>query len=306
MCFCGFFALISKCHRQRFKNGGLFCGSDSDEEEARDNNVYGYPNDFEGRNFAENDQSIESTESDFDSDDSSDNQNAALNGVSEVAFVKESTVGYVFISSQRNVVSDQPRPRKRRRAMTAAPDEARRTQQQPRPQFTWNQNNLNNTVPEFLLRPGPTRVWGGESSPVNCFQLFWDDELFEFLTEMTNKNAERKRTENPEKHKSPWRPITCLSEMKAFIGVCVAMGILKLPDLHDYWQTSYRLFEIIEWNEHMNRDRFKAIMRYLKFCDEEVDKPQPREGQDQASPNKLYKVRRFLNKLLQRYEWTSH
>lgn len=30
-----------------------FCGSDSDEE-ARDNNVYGYPNDFEGRNFAEN------------------------------------------------------------------------------------------------------------------------------------------------------------------------------------------------------------------------------------------------------------
>lgn len=143
---------------------------------------------------------------------------------------------------------------------------------------------------------------------MNCFQLFWDDELFEFLREMTNKNAERKSTENPEKHKSPWRPITCLSEMKAFIRVCVAMGILKLPDLHDYWQTSYRLFEIIEWNEHMSRDRFKAIMRYLKFCDEEVDKPQPREGQDQPSPYKLYKVRRFLNKLLQRYdqEWTSH
>lgn len=99
-----------------------------------------------------------STESDFDSDDSSDNQNAALNEVSEVASVNESTVGYVFISSQRNAVSDQPRPRKRRRATTAAPDEARRTQQQPRPQFTWNQNNPNNTVPEFLLRLGPTRV----------------------------------------------------------------------------------------------------------------------------------------------------
>lgn len=34
-----------------------------------------------------------STESDFDSDDSSDNQNAALNEVSEVASVNESTVG---------------------------------------------------------------------------------------------------------------------------------------------------------------------------------------------------------------------
>ena len=78
------------------------------------------------------------------------------------------------------------------------PDEARHTQQQSRPQFTWNQKNPNNTVPEFLLRPGPTHVWGGELSPMNCFQLFWDDELFEILREMTNKNAERKRTENPE------------------------------------------------------------------------------------------------------------
>lgn len=107
---------------------------------------------------------------------------------------------------------------------------------------------------------------------------------------MTNKNSEVKRAENPEKHKSPWRPITSLSEMKAFIGFCVAMGILKLPDLHSYWQKSYRLFEIADWNEHMNRERFKSIMRYLKFCDEDVDKPQPREGQDQPSPAKLYKI----------------
>ena len=48
---------------------------------------------------------------------------------------------------------------------------------------------------------------------------------------MTNKNAEKKRADNPDKHKSPWRPITSVGEMKGFIGVCVAMGILKLPDL---------------------------------------------------------------------------
>ena len=124
---------------------------------------------------------------------------------------------------------------------------------------------------------------------------------------MTNKNAEKKRADNPDKHKSPWRPITSVGEMKAFIGVCVAMGILKLPDLHDYWQKTYRLFEIGQWNEHMSRERFKGIMRYLKFCDEEIDKPQPRDGQD-PSPDKLYKVRRFLDKLLPKYdqEWVSH
>lgn len=102
--------------------------------------------------------------------------------------------------------------------------------------------------------------------------------------------------------------IKSLSEMKAFIGVCVAMGMLKHTDLHDYWQKSYWLFEIGQWNEHISRERFKDIMAYLKFCDEEVDKPQPRDGQDQPLPDKLYKVRRFLTKLLPKYgkEWISH
>lgn len=39
-------------------------------------------------------------------------------------------------------------------------------QQQQQSQFIWNRNNPNNTVPEFRLRPGPTCVWEGESSPV--------------------------------------------------------------------------------------------------------------------------------------------
>lgn len=60
----------------------------------------------------------------------------------------------------------------------------------------------------------------------------------------------------------------------------------------------------------MNRDRFLAILRYLKFCDEEVDN-QPQQvtpGQPPAQPDKLYKVRRFLDQLLPRYaaEWTGH
>lgn len=58
----------------------------------------------------------------------------------------------------------------------------------------------------------------------------------------------------------------------------------------------------------MSRERVKDITGYLKFCDEEVNKPQSRDGQDQPSPDKLYKVRRFLRKLLPKYdqEWVSH
>lgn len=90
--------------------------------------------------------------------------------------------------------------------------------------------------------------------------------------------------------------------------ICCMHGILKLPDLQDWWQKSYWLPEIGQWNEHMSRKRYKGIMRYLKFCDQEVDKPQPRNGQNQPSPEKLYKVRRFLGKLIPKYnpKWVRH
>ena len=35
---------------------------------------------------------------------------------------------------------------------------------------------------------------------------------------------------------SPWRPIT-KEELLAFIGVIIAMGVVKLPSADDYWST---------------------------------------------------------------------
>lgn len=38
-----------------------------------------------------------------------------------------------------------------------------------------------------------------------------------------------------EKNRSKWDSV-CVSEMKTYSGLCIAMGIIKLPSLHDYWQ----------------------------------------------------------------------
>ena len=127
---------------------------------------------------------------------------------------------------------------------------------------------------------------------------------------MTNKNALVKRRSNPGKHKTKWSEIENINEMKTFFGICVAMGILKPPEIHLYWQRKYSLFQIADWNQHMNRDSFIAILRYLKFCDEEVES-QPQQvvpDQPPAHPDKLYKGRRFLDQLLPRYaaEWTDN
>lgn len=127
---------------------------DSHSEQAIDDNIYGYPNNVERRNFAENDEDIGSASSDFDSND---NQNVDVNRVPEIVFINEDTVDQVFISNERadastNTTSNPSRPWKRQRATTGTQNQARHLQQQP-PQFNWNQNNSNNTVPEFRLKP---------------------------------------------------------------------------------------------------------------------------------------------------------
>ena len=47
-------------------------------------------------------------------------------------------------------------------------------------------------------------------------------------------------------------------ELKTFFGICVASGILKLPE----WEKKYSMFEIADWGQHMSCNRFLAIFCY--------------------------------------------
>ena len=204
-------------------------------------------------------------------------------------------------------VEVQPRASKRPRRNVTQKTQQRGSQPA---QFVWGQGAVDNEIPAPQVRPGPVRVWGGESTPLTLFQLFWDENLFDFIKNMANKNALVKRRANAEKHKTKWSEIENINEMKTFFGICVAMGILELPEIHLYWQRKYSLLEIADWNQHMNCDRFIAILRYLNFCDEEVESQPQQVAPDQApaQPDKLYKVRHFLDQLLPRYaaEWTGN
>lgn len=39
---------------------------------------------------------------------------------------------------------------------------------------------VHNEICAFQVRPSPARVWGGECTPLTSFQLFWDDNLFDY------------------------------------------------------------------------------------------------------------------------------
>ena len=49
---------------------------------------------------------------------------------------------------------------------------------------------------------------------------------------MTNLNAQKKRAAGTDG--GPWKDVT-LEELKAFFGLNVAMGIVKLPEAKMYW-----------------------------------------------------------------------
>ena len=81
-------------------------------------------------------------------------------------------------------VEVQPRARKRPRKTVTQKTQQRRSQPA---QFVWGQGAVDNEIPAFQVRLGPVRVWGGEGTRLTIFQRFWDDNLFNFLKNMTNK-----------------------------------------------------------------------------------------------------------------------
>jgi len=54
----------------------------------------------------------------------------------------------------------------------------------------------------------------------------------------------------------------CNQELMAFIGINIAMGMLRLPQVKDYWSTNQIL--ATPWFPGvMAKDRFATILRYL-------------------------------------------
>jgi len=90
------------------------------------------------------------------------------------------------------------------------------------------------------------------------------------------------------KDPNSWAAVT-LEELKAFLGLIIAMSIHSLPFLRDYWKDDWVLC-VPEFAKVMPRNRFLDINRYLHLNDN--SKMPARE-----SPNadKLFKLRKLRN-----------
>ncbi len=80
--------------------------------------------------------------------------------------------------------------------------------------------------------PGPKNQAIGVTEPLDCFHLLLPEDFYDKLLAETNRYASQQR-ELYSDH-SPWNPVS-KEELMAFVGLVIAMGIVSLPSLTDYW-----------------------------------------------------------------------
>jgi len=87
-----------------------------------------------------------------------------------------------------------------------------------------------------------------------------------------------------------WKDLSAC-ELQGFHAVVLNMGIIKVPEIEDYWKTSW-ISEIPFFRRVMSRDRFEQIFWMLHVSHSETPN----------SPKEIGKVKLLLEQLLAKYQ----
>ena len=94
----------------------------------------------------------------------------------------------------------------------------------------------------------------------------------------------------PRSHIAKWEPVTA-TEMEGFLAIIVNMGLISMPQIQDYWSTSWTC-QLPFFNRTMTRDRFMNIFWLLHVSCE----------QDGVTPRRIDKVRALLDLLIPKFQ----
>jgi len=140
------------------------------------------------------------------------------------------------------------------------------------------------------------KVFPQGNDPIDYLNLLFDDKLFEFIVNETNKYAVRvflSRSGGPSSRITTWKD-TNIQEMKLFIGLLFHTESIRVNRLEDYWKTS-ELLNLNFFRKYKSRNRFMLILRNLHFT--------VNENHDNNRLNKIEPiVTYFYNKMLDVYE----
>ena len=94
-------------------------------------------------------------------------------------------------------------------------------------------------------------------TPLEIFSLFFTASIIQYIVTETNRYAAQCLGEGKE-----WS--TDEEEIKAYLGFCILMGIVRLPEVRDYWSTN-KLLYYSPIASRISRNRFETISSYLHF-----------------------------------------
>lgn len=150
----------------------------------------------------------------------------------------------------------------------------------------WSRDLTSVTVAPFVGETGPAVPIS--SDPMELFSLFFDDEVVSHIVTETNTYAQQCLANTS----TMWH--TTASEIRAYIGFQILMGINQLPEIRDYWAKDEKL----HYNpiaSRISRNRFEEISRYLHFAD---NSQLPARGEQGYS--RLQKVEHIISAVKQR------
>ena len=131
----------------------------------------------------------------------------------------------------------------------------------------WLDSSTPVVVNPFTGSPGPKEEISND--PAEVFKLFFTDELLEQIVVETNRYAALCKGND-----TTWR--TNRTEIRAYFGFQIIMGISKRPEIRDFWSRDPRL-HCDPITNHISRDRFEEITRFLHFVDNAT---LPQRGED--------------------------
>ena len=168
-----------------------------------------------------------------------------------------------------------------------APQHAKHVPKNQVPKFNWKETEVfenPNADKDFFEKPGPARIFKDDFSPGQIFQVFFTDAIVSQICTETNRYYDQSHKQKNAKY-TKWKPTT-VTEIKAFIGVLIAMGITKLPEMRDYWRKNSLCY--VSWfSTVFTRGRFEAILNVLHLVD----------NKQCTNNDKLYKLGNLHNKL---------
>ena len=162
----------------------------------------------------------------------------------------------------------------------------------------WKKEDTAPTVPEFTGEGKINAELPDDPSTLDFLDLYLDNDFYEYLTIQTNLYAAQYLAAHAilprysrAKH---WRNVT-IDEMKQFIALYLLTGIVKKPEISQYWSTN-PINKSPYFNEVMPRNRFQRILEFLHFNDNSQYEV------NDSKRDKLFKIRPVVNYLVEKFK----